>query len=160
MSDYARSVWRRKGLVAGGLVLGLLLGLLVFPRILPSEPKYDARARLDVRSLAVTPDGQGDGSASAGAPLGVGALAPDTTAAETAINSLGPPARQLRVLKRHSRARWATKLAGAVRSSAIASTQVQVSLADDDPALAEAALQAYLNAYVTRRNGIYDRQVR
>jgi len=160
LSDYARSVWRRKGLVAGGLVLGLLLGLLVFPRILPSEPKYDARARLDVRSLAVTPDGQGDGSASAGAPLGVGALAPDTTAAETAINSLGPPARQLRVLKRHSRARWATKLAGAVRSSAIASTQVQVSLADDDPALAEAALQAYLNAYVTRRNGIYDRQVR
>ena len=161
MSDYARSVWRRKGLVAGGLVLGLLLGLLVFPRILPSEPKYDARARLDVRSLAVTPDGQGDGSASAGAPLGVGALAPDTTAAETAINSLGPPARQLRVLKRHSRARWATKLAGAVRSSAIVpTTQVQVSLADDDPALAEAALQAYLDAYVTRRNGIYDRQVR
>ena len=71
LSDYARSVWRRKGLVAGGLVLGLLLGLLVFPRILPSEPKYDARARLDVRSLAVTPDGQGDGSGSAGAPLGV-----------------------------------------------------------------------------------------
>jgi Mrp family chromosome partitioning ATPase len=161
LSDYARSVWRRKGLVAGGLVLGLLLGLLAFPRILPSEPKYDARARLDVRSLSVNTDGQGDGSDSAGAPLGVGALAPDTTAAETAINSLGPPARQLRVLKRHSRARWATKLAGAVRSSAIAgTTQVQVSLADDDPALAEAALQAYLNAYVTRRNGIYDRQVR
>ena len=161
MSDYARSVWRRKGLVAGGLVLGLLLGLLVFPRILPSEPKYDARARLDVRSLSVNTNGQGDGGDSAGAPLGVGALAPDTTAAETAINSLGPPARQLRVLKRHSRARWATKLAGAVRSSAIVdTTQVQVSLADDNPALAEAALQAYLDAYVTRRNGIYDRQVR
>ena len=161
MSDYARSVWRRKGLVAGGLVLGLLLGLLVFPRILPSEPKYDARARLDVRSLSVNTNGQGDGSDSAGAPLGVGALAPDTTAAEDAINSLGPPARQLRVLKRHSRARWATKLAGAVRSSAIVgTTQVQVSLADDNPALAEAALQAYLDAYVTRRNGVYDRQVR
>ena len=161
MSDYARSVWRRKGLVAGGLVLGLLLGLLVFPRILPSEPKYDARARLDVRSLSVNTNGQGDGGDSAGAPLGVGALAPDTTAAEDAINSLGPPARQLRVLKRHSRARWATKLAGAVRSSAIVgTTQVQVSLADDNPALAEAALQAYLDAYVTRRNGIYDRQVR
>jgi len=161
LSDYARSVWRRKGLVAGGLVLGLVLGLLVFPRILPSEPKYDARARLDVRSLSVNTNGQGDGSDSAGAPLGVGALAPDTTAAEDAINSLGPPARQLRVLKRHARARWATKLAGAVRSSAIVgTTQVQVSLADDNPALAEAALQAYLDAYVTRRNGVYDRQVR
>ena len=161
MSDYARSVWRRKGLVVGGLVLGLLLGLLAFPRVLPSEPRYDARARLDVRSLSVNPGGQGDPSQSAGAPLGAGALAPDTTAAENAINSLGPPARQLRVLKRHSRARWATKLAGAVRSSAIANTtQVQVSLADDDPALAEAALQAYLDAYVTRRNSVYDRQVR
>jgi Mrp family chromosome partitioning ATPase len=161
LSDYARSVWRRKGLVVGGLVLGLLLGLLAFPRVLPSEPRYDARARLDVRSLSVNTSGQGDPSESAGAPLGAGALAPDTTAAENAINSLGPPARQLRVLKRHSRARWATKLAGAVRSSAIAgTTQVQVSLADDDPALAEAALQAYLDAYVTRRNGVYDRQVR
>jgi Mrp family chromosome partitioning ATPase len=162
LSDYARSVWRRKGLVVGGLLVGLLLGLLVFPRILPSEPEYEARARLDVRSLAVTTtDGQGDGSGSAGAPLGAGALAPDATAAQAAINRLGPPARQLRVLKRHSQARWATKLAGAVRSSAISdTTQVQVSLADDDPALAEAALQAYLDAYVTRRNAIYDRQVR
>jgi Mrp family chromosome partitioning ATPase len=160
LSDYARSVWRRKELVVGGLLVGLLLGLLVFPRILPSEPKYDARARLDVRSLSVSADGQG-ASESAGAPLGTGALAPDTTAAETAINRLGPPARQLRVLHRHSRSRWATKLAGAVRSSAISNTtQVQVSLADDDPGLAEAALQAYLDAYVTRRNHVYDQQVR
>ena len=161
LSDYARAVWRRRGLVIGGLLVGLLLGLLVFPRILPSEPKYDARARLDVRSLSVSGTGGENGSESAGAPLGTGALAPDTTAAETAINRLGPPARQLRVLRHHDRSRWATKLAGAVRSSAISNTtQVQVSLADDNPALAEAALQAYLDAYVTRRNNVYTQQVR
>src|SRR4029450_12154624 len=95
LSDYARAVWRRKGLVLGALLLGLGLGLLVFPRMLPSEPKYDARARLDVRSLSVSSaDGQ-NGSESAGAPLGTGALAPDTTAAETAIPRLGTPPRAL-----------------------------------------------------------------
>jgi Mrp family chromosome partitioning ATPase len=161
LTDYARSVWRRKGLVAAGLVVGVLLGVLVFPRVLPSEPRYDARARLDVRSLAVSTGAEGSASETAGAPLGAGALSPDATAANTAINRVGPRVRRLRVLRSHERARWPTKLAGAVRSSAISgTTQVQVSLADDDPALAEAALEAYLDAYVTRRNGVYDRQVR
>ena len=160
LSDYARSVWRRRGLVVGGLLVGLLLGLLVFPRILPSEPTYDARARLDVRSLSVSTDATG-ATESAGAPLGTAALAPDPAAAEAAIRRLGPPARELWVLRHQSRSRWATKLAGAVRSSAISNTtQVQVSLSDDDPGLAEAALQAYLDAYVTRRNHVYDEQVR
>jgi Mrp family chromosome partitioning ATPase len=157
LSDYARSVWRRKSIVVAGLVGGLLLGLLVFPRVLPSEPDYEARARLDVRSLAIQPTGQG-GDASESPDAAV--LAPDTTAAATAIKELGPQARELRVLKRQARARWATKLAGAVQSSAISNTtQVQVSLADDDPGLAEAALQAYLDAYVARRNADYNRRV-
>jgi capsular exopolysaccharide synthesis family protein len=161
LSDYARSVWRRKTIVAGGLVAGLALGLLAFPRVLPSNPDYEARTRLDVRplSLQTQSDNSRDGSAGQATATGA-ALAPDILAAQIVVDELGPRARHLRALKPYDRSRWATKLAGAVRSSAIAgTTQVQVSFADDDPALARTTLQAYVNTYAQRRNETYEKQL-
>ncbi len=161
LSDYARSVWRRKAIVAAGLIAGVALGVGVFPRILPSNPDYEARTRLDVRPLTLqSQGGNGKDSSSAVQPAGAAALTPDIIAAQTVIDELGPRARHLGALKSYDRSRWATKLAAAVRSSAIVgTTQVQVSLADDDPALARSTLQAYLDTYAQRRNGLYDSQL-
>jgi hypothetical protein len=137
----------------------MLLGLLVFPRVLPSEPDYEASTEVDVRPLSLqveTPSG-GQSPGPSGAP----ALTPDLAAAQSAIKVLGEQAGTLRVLKGQDQARWAPKLAAAIQSSSIAGTsQVQVRYADDDPVLARKALEAYLQAYVTRRNGFYDRHVR
>ena len=161
LSDYARSVWRRKLIVAAGLIAGIALGVVVFPRILPSNPDYEARSRLDVRPLTL--QSQGDTSKDSSTASGgsaTSALAPDIIAAQTVIDELGPRARHLGVLKSSNRARWPTKLASSVRSTAIVgTTQVQVSFADNDPALARATLQYYVDAYAQRRNSIYDKQL-
>jgi capsular exopolysaccharide synthesis family protein len=161
LSDYARSLWRRKAIVIAGLAAGLALGIAVFPRILPSSPDYEARTRLDVRPLTLeSQDGtKGDSSGSA-QPAGSAALAPDLQAAQAAIDELGPRARRLGALKPHDRSRWPTKLAAAMRSAAIpGTTQVQVSFADDDPALARTTLQTYVENYAQRRNSQYERQL-
>jgi capsular exopolysaccharide synthesis family protein len=161
LSDYARSVWRRKVIVAVGLLAGIALGVVVFPRILPSNPAYEARTRLDLRPLTLEGQGNnGNDNSTAGQSAGSTALAPDTIAAQAAIDKLGPSARHLGVLKTLDRSRWPSKLARSVRSSVIAgTTQVQVSFADDDPSLARATLQDYVDAYSERRNDIYDKQI-
>lgn len=160
LSDYARSVWRRKAIVAAGLFAGIALGVVVLPRVLPTNPSYQATTRLDVRPLNLeVPNGGNDNSAG-GQTTGAGGLPPDTFAAQMAIDGLGPRARHLGVLKALDPSRWPTKLAGAIRSLGIpGTTQVQVNFADNDPALARDALKEYVDAYAERRNGIYDQQV-
>jgi capsular exopolysaccharide synthesis family protein len=161
LSDYARSIWRRKVIVAVGLIAGIALGVVVFPRVLPSNPAFAATTRLDVRPLVLQgQNASGNDNAAGAAPAGAGGLPPDTLAAQTVIDDLGSRARHLTVLRTVDRSRWPTKLAGAIRSSAIAgTTQVQVSFADDDAALAGTTLESYVSAYADRRNSIYAQQV-
>jgi len=156
LANYTRSAWRRKLLVVGGVVLGLLAGTFLLPRILPSSAKYLASVQMDVRSvdLSGTSLRQGDKSATA-------VLVPDVQAVEAVIADLGPAtAGRLRPLDGAPRAQWVTKLNSALAATPIpGSTQFTVSYADDDAALAERVLRDYAKSYAGRRNAKYAAQL-
>jgi capsular exopolysaccharide synthesis family protein len=50
-ANLIRSIWRQRGLVVAGLVLGVLLGTLVLPKILSSRSTYVATVRISVDRL-------------------------------------------------------------------------------------------------------------
>jgi len=157
LADYTRSAWRRKWVVIAGVLLGLLAGGLLLPRVLPSNAKYLASVQMDVRpvNLSDASERQGDRSA---APV----LVPDAQAVQAVIKSLGPAtAGRLRPLRGHPRTRWSSRLSAALQSEPIpGSTEFTISYADDDPALAERVLKEYVKSYAARRNAKYNNQLR
>jgi hypothetical protein len=49
--DYARTTWRRKGIIAVWMAAGLALGVLLLPKVGPPQ-RYRATVRMDVKPLA------------------------------------------------------------------------------------------------------------
>jgi capsular exopolysaccharide synthesis family protein len=155
LADYTRSAWRRRYVVAGGVLLGLLAGLLLLPRILPTNARYLASVQMDVRPITLSDAGsrQADRGAT---PV----LVPDVQAVQAVIDDLGPAAARLRPLKGQPRAEWASKLDAAFAATPISgSTEFTVTYADDDPTLAGRALKTYVKSYTERRNSRYNVQL-
>ncbi|HEV8649335.1 MAG TPA: CpsD/CapB family tyrosine-protein kinase [Actinomycetes bacterium] len=155
LADYTRSAWRRKYLVTAGVLLGLVAGLLLLPRILPSNAKYLASVQMDVRSVNLSD--AGDRQVDRGAtPV----LVPDVQAVQAVISDLGPAAARLKPLRGQPKAQWVSRLNAALQAAPIpGTTQFTVSYADDDPVLAERVLTRYAETYATRRNSRYNKQL-
>jgi capsular exopolysaccharide synthesis family protein len=156
LADYTRSAWRRKYVVIAGVVLGLLAGLLLLPRVLPSNARYLASVQMDVRSVNLSDTGD--------RPLDRGAtpvLVPDVQAVQAVVDGLGSATTaRLRPLRGQPRSQWVTRLNAALEATPIpGTTQFTVAYADDDPALAGRVLSGYAKSYASRRNARYSGQL-
>ena len=76
LADYTRSAWRRKYLVVAGVVLGLVAGMLLLPRILPSNAKYLASVQMDVRPVNLSDASERQGDDWGARPVGLTVLQP------------------------------------------------------------------------------------
>jgi len=155
LADYTRSAWRRRYVVVASVVLGLLAGMLLLPRTLPSNAKNLASVQMDVRSANLSDAG--------GRQLDRGAtpvLVPDVQAVQAVIDGLGPVAARLEPLRGQPKAQWVLRLNAALEATSIpGTTQFTISYADDDPFLAERVLTAYAKTYAARRNAKYNTQL-
>jgi Mrp family chromosome partitioning ATPase len=156
LADYARSIWRRRTVVAIGLVAGLALGTAVLPRF-TSDVLYQARIRLDVKPLAsslLAPQGADKGGNSAkGAVHPAPSPLRDVTVAEAVVRQLGPGAARLSAVSGKPRAEWAGALADQIDSTPVpGSTQSVLAYTDADPVLAGSVVEQYAKQYADNRN--------
>ena len=145
LANVAQSIWRQRQLVLAGLVLGLLLGYLVLPKVLGGASTYVATVRMEVKAspadtiFASTPafgGEEGEGGASTEALK-------DIEAADAVVEKLGREGYELS----------APALLGGLTITPLAQTPlVDVAYADGDPNVAEAVVQEYTGQFSNRRN--------
>ena len=144
ISNVAKSIWRQRRLVALGVVLGLLLGVYVLPRLLSGKPTYEATVRLEVARSAA--DSIINPTPAFGAPEGEVAspdLLKDIGTAEQVLRDLGPAAGDL----------TATMLLDQLTVEPVTgSTLVDLTYTASDGELARAVASGYAKRFAERRN--------
>jgi capsular exopolysaccharide synthesis family protein len=156
LADHLRSAWRRKYLVALGLVAGLVFGYVALPKV-ASPPRYRATVRVDVKPLAsslLAPSSPSDGSTpqrqsntTPASPL------QDLNVSQTVLHQLGARAASLSAVKQVPRQQWPGALADRIEPVAVpGSTQFDLSYTDRDPGLAALVIRRYADALVRKRN--------
>jgi Mrp family chromosome partitioning ATPase len=154
LAEYAQAVWRRKPLVAAGLVLGLTLGALVLPRMRTSQATYQATVRLKVVELVsdtiVRERPQFDTSKVARAGGESNALQ-DVDVARRALRRLGWAAAGLK----------ADDVATRMKATPVTrSSFVDLAYTDSDPVRAGQVVEAYAKAWATQRNTVDARRLK
>jgi capsular exopolysaccharide synthesis family protein len=154
--DYARTTWRRKGIIAVWMAAGLALGVLLLPKVGPPQ-RYRATVRMDVKPLASSLLAQQNQGGAAGRGQAAG-LQPtsqlqDVNVGATVIRQLGGRAAELSAVSGLNRRAWAGALAGAITSTPVPdSTQFDLSYTDRSPRLAALVAQRYTAALTKARN--------
>jgi Mrp family chromosome partitioning ATPase len=155
LADYGRVLLRRKWIVLGAALVGLLLGLAVLPAVQSGHSSYEATQRVDVKPLSSDLDpGASTGNATrARDRRSVVSGFVDVTVMEAALADLGelsPP------LTAEAEAEGGSVAQAAVdRLSATPvedSSAVDFSYRDDNRANAVAVVRAYSDAYASARN--------
>ena len=152
LGEYTRAVWRRKPLVAVGLVLGLLLGMMVLPKVRTGQATYQATIRLKVAELVsdtIVPErpqfdtGRGSG--------GSGNALQDVELAGEVLDQLGPVASSLR----------ASEVAARLAANPVSrSSFVDLAYTDTDPERAGQVVEAYATAWAAERNALDARRLK
>jgi Mrp family chromosome partitioning ATPase len=153
LGEYARTIWRRRPLVAAGLLLGLLLGMVVLPEVRPVQSTYEATIRLKVVELVsdtiVPKRPQFDTSRS---NLGGGGDAlRDVKLAGRVLDRLGRTAADLKAGEAVARLR-ATPVSR--------SPFVDLAYTDTDPTRARDVVDTYARAWAAERNALDARRLR
>ena len=145
LGDYVRAVWRRKVLVALGLVAGLALGIFALPDVLTSQGSYQATQRLKVAELVSDtivrerPQFQTQGAKGGGNAL------QDIVLANAVLSKLGSKAAGL----------TAKDVISNLQSSPIpGSSSVDLSYTDQNQARAGLIVQNYAKAWARSRNAV------
>lgn len=150
LGEYVRAIWRRKVLVALGLVAGLALGSYVLPDVLTSQGSYQATQRLKVAELVSdtivrerpqfpTENARGGGNA-----------LQDIVLADRVLAKLGPKAEGL----------TAKDVVSNLSASPIpGSSSVDLSYTDEDQERAGLIVQAYAKAWANARNAFDARRL-
>jgi Mrp family chromosome partitioning ATPase/uncharacterized protein involved in exopolysaccharide biosynthesis len=151
LGEYVRAVWRRKLLVALGLVVGLAAGLFVLPDVLTSQGSYQATQRLKVAELVSDtivrerPQFQTEGAKGGGNAL------QDIVLADAVLSKLGSKAAGL----------TAKDVVSNLAASPIpGSSSVDLSYTDEDQARAGLIVQAYAKAWARSRNAVDARRLK
>jgi O-antigen/teichoic acid export membrane protein/Mrp family chromosome partitioning ATPase len=148
----AATLWRRKALLAAGLLAGAMLGAVALPRAVPLQPGYEARIRLDVKPLT---------AARIAAPASAGdapeALVHDVRSAAVAaavLARLGPDAGQLDATRGRPPASWPQRLLATlhVRPVLAVRQQLELSYVDRDRRLASEVVTSFALRYASGRN--------
>ena len=152
LGEYTRAVWRRKPLVAAGLVLGLLLGATVLPKVRTSQATYQATVRLKVVQLVsdtIVPERpQFDTSRGNG---GGGSALQDVELAGRVLDRLGRAAIGLE----------ANDLAARLTANPVTrSSFVDLAYTDTNPVRAERVVEAYARAWAAQRNALDAKRLR
>jgi Mrp family chromosome partitioning ATPase len=152
LGEHTRAVWRRKSLVAAGLVLGLLLGIVVLPKVRTGQATYRATIRLKVAELVsdtIVPErpqfdtGRGNG--------GSGNALQDVELAGQVLDQIGPAAGSLR----------ASEVAARLTATPVSrSPFVDLAYTDTDPERAEQVVEAYAKAWAAERNAFDVKRLR
>jgi len=148
----AAAVWRRRALLAAGLLAGVALGTVALPRALPVQPGYEASIRLDVRPFTAERIAS-PGNAGASPEALVRAVR-DPAVAEAVLAQLGADAGRLRATTGQPPSRWTARLLGALRVRPVLGSrqQVEVDFADGDRQLAEQVATSYALRFVAKRD--------
>ncbi|HKO86749.1 MAG TPA: Wzz/FepE/Etk N-terminal domain-containing protein, partial [Actinomycetota bacterium] len=122
LADHLRSAWRRKYLVALGLVAGLAFGYVALPKV-ASPPRYRATVRVDVKPLAsslLAPSNPSDGSTpqrqsntTPASPL------QDLNVSQSVLHQLGARAASLSAVKQVPKQQWPGALADRIEPVAV-----------------------------------------
>jgi O-antigen/teichoic acid export membrane protein/Mrp family chromosome partitioning ATPase len=148
---HLRALWRRRLVVAAGLLAGVALGVAVLPALLPAQPTYRAAVRLEVRPLTVDqfthPLRVPSGDELTGQVL-------DVEVASQLLRRLGGLPRQLAATRDLPPEQWPTGLVDALAAEAVPGTRstVELSLVDDSAQRARRVVESYARRLVATRN--------
>ena len=151
---YARTLWRRRWVILAGLYVGVLLGVAV-PAVLPGWPTYRATVRIDLKPFAADLAGASPSVASpAGSELATSVL--DVDVAAQLVDRLGRLPTKLRATRHLPPDQWPTGLIANLQATTVSGSRytVELSLVDESPRRAEEVLQAYVEGYAGKRDGI------
>jgi Mrp family chromosome partitioning ATPase/capsular polysaccharide biosynthesis protein len=152
LGEYTQAIWRRKPLIATGVLLGLALGAFVLPKVRTSQPIYQATVRLKVVELVsdtiVRERPQFD--TGAGSSGGANALQ-DVDLAARILRRLGGAAAGLAAEDVTTRLN-----ANPVPRSSF----VDLTYTDTDRKRAGKVVKAYAKAWASRRNALDDKRLR
>jgi capsular exopolysaccharide synthesis family protein len=147
---YARALWQRRLLVLAGLPVGLALGLVVLPTVLPDQPTYRAAVRIDVRPFGVdlaggTPRPAADELASSVRDIDIAAVV---------VRELGRRPAELRATRQLPPDQWPSGLVAALEVSPVpgSGSTIELALVDESPVLARSVVGRYARRYAERRN--------
>jgi Mrp family chromosome partitioning ATPase/uncharacterized protein involved in exopolysaccharide biosynthesis len=151
LGEYVRAVWRRKLLVALGLVAGLVLGLFVLPELLTSQGSYQATQRLKVAELVSDTIVRERPQFQTESAKGGGNALQDIVLADAVLSKLGSKAADL----------TAKDVISNLAASPIpGSSSVDLSYTDKDQARAGLIVQAYAKAWARSRNAVDARRLK
>jgi Mrp family chromosome partitioning ATPase len=143
-ANLVRSIWRQRALVIVGLVLGVVLGQVVLPKILSSRSTYEATIRMQVLQSPVdtilnrTPAFGGDDQEAASTDA-----LKDAAIADAVRKEVRPRDEQL----------TGTALLAKLTFTPVTGTElVDVTYADTDPKLAAAIAKKYTEKLEAKRN--------
>jgi Mrp family chromosome partitioning ATPase len=149
-ANVARSIWHQKELLVLGLVLGVLLGWLVLPKVLSSGSTYDATIRMRVTQSPVdvieippavgAPSGEGTGASPE--------LLRDPVVADEVVAQL----QKVMGLDVPKELTGTTLLDGLTLTPLEGTSYVDVSFSDGDRKLAAEAVQRYAAQFADARN--------
>jgi Mrp family chromosome partitioning ATPase len=145
LGEYVRAIWRRKLLVALGLVAGLALGMFVLPDVLTSQGSYQATQRLKVAELISDTIVREQPQFQTEKAKGGGNALQDIVLADAVLGKLGSKAAGLTAKDVVSNLA-ATPIPG--------SSAVDLSYTDNDEARAGLIVQAYAKAWARSRNAV------
>jgi Mrp family chromosome partitioning ATPase len=152
LGEYIQAIWRRKPLIAAGVLLGLALGTFVLPEVRSSQPTYQATVRLKVVELVsdtiVREQPQFD--TDAGSSGGANALQ-DVDLAGQVLQRIGDAAAGLEADDVTSRL---------TASPVPRSSFVDLTYTDSDRKRVGRVVAAYAKAWATRRNALDDKRLR
>ena len=151
LGEYVRAIWRRKLLVALGLVAGLALGMYVLPDVLTSQGSYQATQRLKVAELVSDTIVREQPQFQTEQAKGGGNALQDIVLADAVLDKLGSKAAGLTANDVVSNLA-ATPIPG--------SSSVDLSYTDKDEARAGLIVQAYAKAWVHSRNAVDAKRLR
>jgi Mrp family chromosome partitioning ATPase/capsular polysaccharide biosynthesis protein len=145
LGEYARAIWRRRLLIAAGLILGLVLGTVVLPATVANEGTWQATVRLKVSELVSDtivrerPQFDSDSAEVDGNAL------QDVVLADEVLGQLGQEAAGL----------TAPDVVGRLTASPVpGSSYVDLAYTDTDVDRAATIAQAYAKAWARRRNAV------
>jgi Mrp family chromosome partitioning ATPase len=151
LGEYVRAIWRRKLLVALGLIAGLALGIFVLPDVLTSQGSYQATQRLKVAELVSDTIVREQPQFQTEQTKGSGNALQDIVLADAVLDKLGSKAAGL----------TAKDVVSNLAASPIpGSSSVDLSYTDKNQARAGLIVQAYAKAWVHSRNAVDARRLK